>query len=46
MNSFFDNIKRIMQPSYIPTTQDVLRARIRTTGVEEAEFRFEGMSLG
>lgn len=43
ISSFFENIDRFLQPSYIPTTQDVLRARVRSTGIEEAEFKFEGI---
>jgi len=35
---FFVNIDRFVEASYEPTEQDVLRARIRTTGIEEAEF--------
>nr|AHB52757.1 heterotrimeric G-protein alpha subunit [Chara braunii] len=35
---FFDNIDRIGAPDYIPTQEDVLFARIRTTGVAETEF--------
>lgn len=40
-NSFFENIDRFMSPSYIPSQADVLRARVRSTGIEEAEFTFE-----
>jgi len=42
---FFDNIERFMSPSYIPTQADVLRARVRSTGIEEAEFKFEDVSF-
>eukprot|EP01119_Soliformovum_irregulare_P005727 TRINITY_DN17478_c0_g1_i1.p1 TRINITY_DN17478_c0_g1~~TRINITY_DN17478_c0_g1_i1.p1 ORF type:complete len:368 (+),score=64.84 TRINITY_DN17478_c0_g1_i1:68-1105(+) len=35
---FFDNIERFMAPGYVPTMPDVLRARVRSTGIEEAEF--------
>jgi len=42
---FFDNISRFMSASYIPTQQDVLRARVRSTGIEEAVFRFEDISF-
>lgn len=35
---FFVNIDRFIEQGYEPTEQDVLRARIRTTGIEEAEF--------
>jgi len=37
-NYFFDNIERFMAPGYVPTMPDVLRARVRSTGIEEAEF--------
>lgn len=42
---FFDNIDRFMSPSYIPTTADVLRARVKSTGIEEAEFKFEDVNF-
>jgi hypothetical protein len=45
LNSFFENIDRFMSPSYIPTQADVLRARVRSTGIEEAEFKFEDISF-
>jgi len=35
---FFSNVQRITQASYIPTSEDVLRARIRTTGIVEQNF--------
>ena len=40
---YFDAIDRIAQPSYVPSEQDVLRARVRTTGIIETSFRFKGM---
>lgn len=42
---FFDNIDRFMSPSYIPSQADVLRARVRSTGIEEALFKFEDVSF-
>jgi len=42
---FFDNIDRFMDPGYIPTKDDVLRARVRSTGIEEAEFTFEDITF-
>ncbi len=41
MNSFFNNIDKFMESNYVPSTDDVLRARVRTTGIQEAEFKFE-----
>ena len=40
---FFDNIHRFKEDSYVPTQDDVLRARVRSTGIEEAEFEFSDM---
>jgi hypothetical protein len=39
---FFDQLDRFRDPEgYTPTKQDVLRARVRSTGIEEAEFKFD-----
>ncbi len=43
---FFENLERVRDPqTYTPTTQDVLRARVRSTGIEEAEFKFEELKF-
>jgi len=34
-----------MDPNFIPTEQDVLRARVRSTGIDEAEFDIEDFSF-
>jgi len=39
---FFDQIEAIGNPNYLPTEQDVLRSRVRTTGIVENEFKIEG----
>lgn len=41
--SFFDNVARTANPSYIPTNDDILHARVRTTGVSEARFTVNNM---
>jgi guanine nucleotide-binding protein G(i) subunit alpha len=33
MYSYFDAIARISNPDYMPTDQDILRARVKTTGI-------------
>lgn len=38
---FFDNVDRFMANGFVPTQEDVLRARVRTTGIQEAEFKFD-----
>jgi len=40
---FFSNIDRFIPINYIPTVDDVLRVRVRSTGIEEAEFVFDKM---
>jgi len=39
---FFDHINRITEPAYTPTDEDVLLARIRTTGIVDQEFEIKG----
>jgi len=39
---FFDTIDRIATEGYIPSEQDVLRCRVRTTGITESSFAIEG----
>ncbi|KAL1005500.1 hypothetical protein UPYG_G00059910 [Umbra pygmaea] len=36
---FFENMGRIISPEYVPTETDVLRVRLRTTGVIETQFK-------
>lgn len=38
--SYFDSIERIGDPNYMPTDQDVLRSRVKTTGIAESTFLF------
>lgn len=42
---FFSNIDRFLQPEYVPSVNDVLRVRVRSTGIEEAEFAFDKMTF-
>ncbi|KAG0333546.1 guanine nucleotide-binding protein subunit alpha, partial [Podila humilis] len=35
---YFDSIDRIAKSSYTPTDQDVLRSRVKTTGITETRF--------
>jgi len=42
---FMENIDRIKQPSYLPDNQDILRSRVRTTGIVEAEFNLNGVRV-
>jgi len=42
---FFEKIHEIANPKYIPTQQDILRSRVRTTGIVETEFEIEGRTF-
>jgi len=42
---FFDNIQRISISDYVPTDDDVLRVRVRSTGIEEAFFVFDNLAF-
>ena len=43
---FFDSLERFQDAdSYNPTKQDVLRVRVRSSGIEEAEFKFEELNF-
>ncbi|KAG1151564.1 hypothetical protein G6F37_001440 [Rhizopus arrhizus] len=35
---YFDHIERIAAPNYLPTDQDVLHSRVKTTGITETRF--------
>ncbi|KAL1921274.1 uncharacterized protein VTP21DRAFT_10990 [Calcarisporiella thermophila] len=36
---YFDSVERISHPNYMPTDQDVLRSRVKTTGITEMTFQ-------
>eukprot|EP00027_Filamoeba_sp_ATCC50430_P000332 CAMPEP_0168557026 /NCGR_PEP_ID=MMETSP0413-20121227/9199_1 /TAXON_ID=136452 /ORGANISM="Filamoeba nolandi, Strain NC-AS-23-1" /LENGTH=421 /DNA_ID=CAMNT_0008588017 /DNA_START=210 /DNA_END=1475 /DNA_ORIENTATION=+ len=36
---FIENLDRIAAPDYIPSAQDIYRARVRTVGINEIEFK-------
>ena len=38
---FLNSLDRISAPNYIPTFDDMLRSRIKTTGIVEMQFNFK-----
>ncbi|XP_017694924.1 PREDICTED: guanine nucleotide-binding protein G(k) subunit alpha [Lepidothrix coronata] len=40
---YLNDLERISQHSYIPTQQDVLRTRVKTTGIVETHFTFKDL---
>ncbi|BFZ61559.1 hypothetical protein YB2330_002631 [Saitoella coloradoensis] len=41
---FFDNLERIFAPKYVPTDQDILRCRVKTTGISETVFELRDLT--
>lgn len=41
--SYLNDLERICQPNYVPTQQDVLRTRVKTTGIVETHFTFKDL---
>jgi hypothetical protein len=42
---FFGDVDRICAPNYVPTDQDILRARMKTTGIIENNYSIEGVTF-
>lgn len=42
---YFNSIDRIASPEYIPTEQDVLRSRVKTTGIVETDFKLNNQTV-
>ncbi|XP_061529153.1 guanine nucleotide-binding protein G(i) subunit alpha isoform X1 [Phycodurus eques] len=40
---YLNDLDRLCQPNYIPTQQDVLRTRVKTTGIVETHFTFKDL---
>ncbi|XP_044741214.1 G protein alpha i subunit [Chrysoperla carnea] len=42
---YLNALDRISQPNYVPSQQDVLRTRVKTTGIVETHFSFKGLNF-
>ncbi|KAI6225710.1 Guanine nucleotide-binding proteinG(O) subunit alpha [Aphelenchoides besseyi] len=42
---FLDDLDRLGQPNYQPTEQDILRTRVKTTGIVEVHFTFKNLNF-
>jgi guanine nucleotide-binding protein G(o) subunit alpha len=40
---FLDKLDEIGVPQYLPSIQDILRTRVKTTGIVEINFTFKGL---
>lgn len=45
LNYYFQNIDRMFQPDWVPDDQDVLHARLRTTGITETVFELRDLTF-
>jgi len=45
VHSYLESLDRISQPGYIPNEQDVLRTRVKTTGIVETRFNLRGFQF-
>lgn len=41
---FFDDLDRLFRPDYLPTDQDVLHCRLKTTGISETVFALQDLT--
>jgi len=42
---YFDAIDRLTDAGYVPDEQDVLRSRVRTTGIVQSDFKIKGVNF-
>ncbi|KAG7280580.1 hypothetical protein CRUP_028306 [Coryphaenoides rupestris] len=40
---YLNDLARLILPGYVPTEQDVLRSRVKTTGIVETQFSFKDL---
>jgi len=43
--SFLDDLDRLGAKDYMPTEQDILRTRVKTTGIVEVHFHFKNLNF-
>lgn len=43
--SFLDDLDRLGAKDYMPTEQDILRTRVKTTGIVEVHFSFKNLNF-
>lgn len=42
---YFNDLSRIYAPDYVPTLQDALRTRLKTTGIVETTIKFDNYTV-
>ncbi|XP_038046824.1 guanine nucleotide-binding protein G(t) subunit alpha-3-like [Patiria miniata] len=42
---FVENVYRLAEPNWLPTDEDIVRSRLRTSGIIETRFQFRGLTF-
>ena len=42
---FFDKVHDIARPDYLPTVEDIVKTRVRTTGILEESYKVDGVDF-
>uniref|UniRef100_A0AAY5K5B0 Guanine nucleotide binding protein (G protein), alpha transducing activity polypeptide 1 n=2 Tax=Esox lucius TaxID=8010 RepID=A0AAY5K5B0_ESOLU len=42
---YLNDLERLIQPGYVPTEQDMLRSRVKTTGIIETQFGLKDLNF-
>ena len=45
LHSFLDSLARLGKKDYLPSEQDILRTRVKTTGIVEVRFAYKGFDF-
>lgn len=43
--SYLNDLDRLAMPDYVPSEQDVLHSRVKTTGIIETQFSFKDLNF-
>lgn len=43
--SYLNDLDRLAMSNYVPTEQDVLHSRVKTTGIIETQFSFKDLNF-
>merc|ERR1719440_508354 len=42
---YFNEVARLSTPDYLPDTDDILRSRVRTTGIVQSDFQIKSLQF-
>ena len=45
LHSYLSALDRLGDPNYVPSEQDVLRTRVKTTGIVETFFAYKNLNF-